>query len=408
MAAGNFRMWVLENGLVGKVGHHFNNSIGLQAACRERGIESRFIVHHRATADVIEMFGAQARFPFTPYFQASSDPLSGEIECLFIQGSGFAGVFQALAADGLGASDVVFVPTTTQVELFGCAMALNSLPKDRRPKVILNFMMENFLGPDSSRWGANAPLYRFAARFLARAGGTCLLTANGARMARRLTELLGFDVHCYPMPKHYPESSSQEPRAARPPSAPLSIAVLGHVRADKSLGLLPDLVARHPGLHFLIQMAGANPAHPWHREKANVSLPGNVEAFHDTLSEADYYALLSRSDVVLHLHDAAKIPLRASGVYSEAVAAAKVVVVPAKTWMEDHLAEGNGAGVVYAERSVAAISQALEDCARNIAALQARASLCAPRWRENQCIGAFLDKARSALALPSRRAAGDQ
>ena len=137
------KLWVFENGLFQKVGHHYNNSVGLHRACAQRYLTARFFVNLKAIPEVVSALEARPTFLYTPYSRVSHDPLAGLLESALTQGTSFAKGFEAALDEGLVSDDIVYVPTTTQCELYGCAVAFARMPPDRRPRLVLNFMMES-------------------------------------------------------------------------------------------------------------------------------------------------------------------------------------------------------------------------------------------------------------------------
>ncbi len=394
------RIWVLENGLRDKAGHHFNNSLGLQQACAARGIETRFLVHRAAWPDVVQALQARAVFAFTPYEEVCDDPLAGPLESLMVQARAFAEAWSIALEQGLSADDLVWVPTTLQHELLGCSLALSSMQPARRPRLLLNFGVENFLAPGTLVLGPHAGLYRFAMRELQRVQPPerRLLTVNGARMALHLSGVLAHPVQEYPMPKHYPPPQPATPGTAN--AAPL-VAVLGHWRVEKGFALVPSLVLRHPQLRFLIHISTETQRRQWQAAGPALQAAAHAEVVLGALDAQAYHALMARADILLLPYDAALLPLRTSGVFSEAVAAAKVLVVPAGTWMEEHLAQGHGAGVAFGQRSPAALSEALQAALQRLPQLRAHAQAAAPQWRATQCIEAYLERALRHFNLAS-------
>lgn len=394
------RLWVMENGLINQTGHHFNNSVGLRQACARRGLETRFFVHRDAGREVIDALQARAVFAYRPYAEVSGDPLAGPFESLLIQGKAFANGFQVALEEGLGPDDLVFVPTTMQHEIYGCAIFFDRLPPERRPRLILNFMIENFLVPGQLALSANAQLYRFAIRELGRVATAerVLLTANGAGMADWLGKVLASRVAEFPMPKHYPpaltDASTQVP-SWEPPV----VAILGHSLQWKGFLLVPELVRQNPQLRWLVQVAPAGRDEVWQGERQLMHAAENVELVMGNLEPEAYYAVLARADVILLPYDPTRLPLRSSGVFSEAVAAGKILVVPQATWMAEHLDAGRAAGTKFDSQTVERISHALRQAMAQLGELRTRARLVAPEWRRQQSIDAYIDRALDALAL---------
>jgi glycosyltransferase involved in cell wall biosynthesis len=379
-------------------GHHFNNSVGLRDECARRGLQTRVLVHREAQPAVIRTLGAQPVFDYGPYDLASTDPLSGPIENLILQGRSFAEGLATVQTE-LGPEDLVLVPSTLQNEVYGCALGLAQLPPERRPRLVLNFIVENFFAPGTRDLSLVASLYRFAARQLGRviAAERMLLTANGGELAEWLTRVLALPVAQSPIPKVYlPEAPGHSPEEGPP-----RVAILGHSRAEKGFNLVPELVARHPHLRFLIQVAPAGAESLWKDAGASVKSASNVELVHGALEPAAYHALMSRADVVLLPYDPALMSLRSSGVFAEAVAAGKVTVVPAGTWMAGHLAEGRGAGVAFDAFNADAISAALGEAVTRLAELSSRARASSPAWRAQQTTSAYLIRVLESFRLPA-------
>jgi hypothetical protein len=388
----------MENGLADEIGHHFNNSVGIRQAFTQNGLDTRFFVHRDAKRVVLEALQARAVFRFKPYQFASQIPLAGPIGSLFIKGKAFAKGFDTAVAEGLEPQDLVFVPTATQQEIYGCAIGISRLPPERRPRLILNFIIENFLVAGKLEINWHAYLYRFAIRHLGRVTRSerVLLTTNGKRMAEWLGKVLARPVMEYPMPKHYPPGAMDVsvPAASKGPPC---VAILGHSLPKKGFHLVPELVARNPQLQWLVQVSPAGQDKLWHKARAAMHAAQNVQLVIGSLDPAAYYELISRADLILMPYDAAQLPLRSSGIFSEAVAASKVVVVPQGTWMSDQLAAGHGSGAVFDSQTPESISDALHQALARLPELSLYARTLAPAWRSQQSIFAYVDRALGVL-----------
>ncbi|MEO8132726.1 MAG: hypothetical protein ABI831_01925 [Betaproteobacteria bacterium] len=383
------RAWILDNGLLDHTGHHYGNTSGLRDECVRRGIETHVFVHRQAHPALVQLLDANPVFDFGPYDRASTDPLAGPLEDLILQGRSFA---EGLAGAGneFGPDDLLLVPSALQNEVYGCALAFAQIPPERRPRLVLNFIVENFFALGTRRLGLIATLYRFAALQLGRVvpAERLLLAANGRELSALFTQVLGHPVADLPMMHAYlPDTPRDSPESGTP-----CVAILGHSRAEKGFNLVPELVARNPHLRFLVQVAPAGSEALWKEAGAGVKSASNVELVHGALDPLAYHALISRADVVLLPYDPALMSLRSSGVFSEAVAAGKTTVVPAGTWMAGHLAEGRGAGIVFDAFNGQAISAALAHAVAGFPELLARARACAPAWRAQQSTSAYLDR----------------
>jgi len=391
------RLWVAENGLRDRTGHHLNNSLGLLRACAARGLEPRFLVHRRAEREVLDAVGGKPVFAFMPYESVSTDPLAGPLESMLVQGAGFADGLGA-AGESIGADDLVVVPTATQAEVYGCAMFMNRLAPASRPRLILHFCLENFLFPRTMQLGVEASLYRFAVRELERVADfqRVLLTASGERMVETLGKVLGRPALLFPMPKHYPfEAAAARPRASAP-----CVSVLGHSLPKKGFALVPALVAGNPSVRWLVQVSPPGEERLWPAGLESVANAAtHVETVTGSLEPQAYYGLLARTDIALLPYDATQLPLRTSGVFAEAVAAGKVVVAPRRTWMAEHIEAGRASGVLFEHWSVEDIGSAVAEAVARFEDLSPAAQRLAPAWRDTQCVAAYLDKALATLGV---------
>jgi hypothetical protein len=124
---------------------------------------------------------------------------------------------------------------------------------------------------------------------------------------------------------------------------------------------------------------------------------------------ADYLARLRQSDILLLPYQPERYVLRASGVFSEAVAYGIVTVVPDRSWMAAQLREGWGAGCVFREWSVDSIAAATIEAIDRYGALAAIAGRRAAEWRRKNCAAAMLDAIAVGFdADAASRAGGDR
>jgi hypothetical protein len=403
----DMRIWVMENGLIGLRGHHLNDSLGLAEAIGKRGIEARFLVNQKAVPEVMQALPASAVFSHTPYDRISRDPLAGPLESFIVQANTFAtGLGQAVEA-GLGRDDLVLTLTTTQHELYGLAIAFDAMDEAVRPRLLINFGFSNFMVRGSPNLAWNAGLYRFAMRCLNQVTETdrLILTATGDGMAQAISQLLDHPVRVYPKTSHYPfeDRLGQPPPTAR--RDPI-VAFLGASLEKKGFGLLPRLVSENDRLNWIIQTSPAESARrTWGDAESFMRESENVEIVAGDLTPSAYYDLLLRADIVLLPYDAAQMRFQDSGIFAEAVAAEKVLVVPDETWMSDHIAAGRGAGTIFRSHDSECISSALRAAVEQLPSLRARASSLAPEWRKNQSMSAYLDRALQDFGIASGRGA---
>jgi glycosyltransferase involved in cell wall biosynthesis len=147
-----------------------------------------------------------------------------------------------------------------------------------------------------------------------------------------------------------------------------------------------------------VQISLDRPERSYARLAEQLTAAANLTTVPGPFTRTEYYGLLAGSDVVLLPYRAERYRVRTSGVFAEALALGKVVVAPSGSWMEERLAEGYGAGVLFEEFEPESMASALVDALSRLDALSAKARERAPRWRADQCLEAFFDRLLDELA----------
>lgn len=388
---------MIENNLQDKIGHFFNLSLGLKMEAERRGLETRFYVHRRARRDVTRPLGARPAFRYRSADQPSTHPVYGPVEDLLTIGRSFARSCRHVTSDGVGADDVVFVPTAQQNELYGIACWLSTLRPARRPFLFFNFHWAGFLDPLTGAQNPWAPLYRVATEGLHSQSipGRVVFTAPTDVLAEQLHDVTGHPVQRYPLPYYYafadPGRAPERAGDERP-----VVAMMGRSLLRKGTGVLPDLVramAEQPSrVRFSVQLTEEFDDLRTRREVQELSARDDVDVVRGALSEVAYYERLAGADIVLLPYGRAEYATRPSGVFCEAAGLGKVTVVPSGTWMADQIAAGRAAGTMFDSDDVEAIADAVGRAAASLPELLADAGDRAPAWREEESASAYLDR----------------
>jgi glycosyltransferase involved in cell wall biosynthesis len=175
----------------------------------------------------------------------------------------------------------------------------------------------------------------------------------------------------------------------RMPAQALRLAYIGEARDEKGFPWLPELIDRlmedyvRPGrVRFLLQ---ANVSAPQYNPLSAETLGKfrrypreQVELFGSDapLSPDEYYALLSRADVVLLPYDRNRYRACSSGTLAEAIAGGRPVVVPASSWMSSQIPLGAGETFHDFESFVEAVKRLVD----NYEAYRAKSQTCRAEW----------------------------
>jgi glycosyltransferase involved in cell wall biosynthesis len=315
-------------------------------------------------------------------------------------------------AERFSADDVLFFPSLLQDQMHGIANWLARLPEARRPAVVillryLNHKMDYVLKrPNHDLVRLH---YRFAARAVQTVQPRMLLTTDTTEMAAAYHEITGLPVTELTI--------AMEPPAALPTPPPRAtdgrplVVFQGHTSKLKGFDLLPEIIERclqsKTKPRFAVQVQNRQAAI---RAGLSASLDRvgrlagpDVRLVNGSLTTAAYYQLLQEADVVLLPYSPDFYGHCSSGIFAEAMAMGKVIVVPAGT-VSARQAKEYSAGVVCAEDcSAPALATAVTTAIAQLPALRTKAESGAPKFKQEQSVQAFWD--RLLAALSSRTAA---
>jgi hypothetical protein len=254
-----------------------------------------------------------------------------------------------IAALGLRADDIVFVPTLSEAELLGLGRAIASCRPDDRIGWHLLFRRPPV--PARAAYARSADARRAQVR-------KCLATFAQATVGHRVrfhtdTEALTqqyndlgvvrFDTLPIPVPSSFGHSRDPERASAVP-----TILFAGDARVEKGFQLLPILVEQlkresPAGLspRFIIQsnfsVPGGEPVAARARRELRSHAKNGVRLIDEPLQPDAYCAIFHASDISLIPYDPLEYRTRSSGVFAESVAAGLVTIVPSGTWMAAQL-----------------------------------------------------------------------
>jgi hypothetical protein len=254
----------------------------------------------------------------------------------------------------VGRDDLVFIATTSELDLWGLAAFLgrSGVGLDCHWHLQFHFGVYQGREPDyPSQEGAAAQMRASFTKSLSHSENRRLhfycTTEQLTRQYRRLA-VGNFTTLPYPVHELF------RPRAAaRGKAAPLRIACLGHSRREKGYGQLPQVLRTlwndwfAPGrAQLVLQTRRRGPRRTLERLVASLrsDASGAQQALDFAgfpLPLAAYAELLCSADVGLMLYDPTRYYARCSGVLLEMLCAGVPVLVPAGGWMSDQIEHEN-------------------------------------------------------------------
>jgi hypothetical protein len=400
------RIFFAQPNLIDSHSHYYGEALGWQAACRARGIPAQFYIHSEAAPELVREFDARPIFPYETDRILDTDPMTVHLGNFLLGAESFASAYAHFARDGIGGDDTVIVTYASDRDLYGAACWLAQRSPDARPRFVFVFHTPDFswrIDPEAANLAGDFSRWRFAMRQLKAVlpPEKLLLFATTENLARAVTPIIEYPCAAGPLPTFYLDDAVFAPIAAKLPHVNLRMA--GEFRAERGAELIIDVMqriaAQRPGTSFGLQLA--------HEEQARVVAPllaplaahrSQCRISCGLMGHADYLARLTQSGILLLPYRPERYMLRASGVFSEAMAYGIVTIVPDRSWMAAQLQEGWGAGIAFPEWTAPSIAKAAIEAIDNHSALAFRAQRRAAEWRRKNCVVALLDEIAARLA----------
>lgn len=206
-------------------------------------------------------------------------------------------------------------------------------------------------------------------------------------LVRRHNALSPVQLLQIPVPFRQEKLQTQPSRAK---DQSIHIVYLGDARSEKGYQYLPDLVAALWLKYLQSGKARFTIQSNYNIEGGELSILAaklqlaqyperKVRLINDPMSPDKYYQLLASADIVLLPYNPQNYQ-RTSGVLTEALAAGKPVIVPARSWLAQQV--DNSRARIYNHPKE--LSQSVIDVIENLGELTIAAQQFSPYWREQQ------------------------
>lgn len=399
---------ILDPQLVDQGGHYLNYCSLAVREARRRGIPVS--IHARRGCQVTcEGIQPEPVFSHDIFKEIGRDPQVWALENFHAVNQAFAADLGRIDTTRMSADDLLFFPTLNQNQLYGVALWLARIPAPRRPAVavLLRYLtheMDYVKG--RANHGMLAHLFRYAAQALLGAQARTVFCADTREMCEAFQGVLGCPVLEVPVAMDPPAKIAE---TAAPGARP-NVVYPGHMSQLKGFHLMPEIIrsclAHSPRPQFTVQIQiraqrGFEPLVQWfERQPAS-----EVRMVEGALTPEAYYRLIHEADIVLLPYAPSFYGRCSSGVFAEAAALGKVIVVPDGT-VAARQGREFGLGVVVASAWTApALAEAIGIAVRDRARLQAKADVMADRFRVEQSAEYFWSRLLAALPEAGRVAA---
>jgi len=250
-------------------------------------------------------------------------------------------------------SDVVVINTLRHWAMRGVVDWLEALPARRRPRTALILHFTAFPDPNKSEgWEC---FYRDA--FHRIETSVCrdkiVLTADSEQLVSEYSLINpSLRFHLAPVPHAKVHGNDRDTLARIKAGEKLRIGYVGEARTNKGFDLLPRLLARAKDLRLMdlielhIHAYCGNPSAPFYRQTLSGLRHPAAFLYYHPMDDREYSDFLARLDVIALPYTTDNYHSQTSGVFAEAMASGKIVVVPKGTWLSAQLRRYGG-GVAF-------------------------------------------------------------
>ncbi|MDO8979518.1 MAG: hypothetical protein Q7V17_09845 [Afipia sp.] len=385
------RVFIADFDLVRYSGHYFNQVLGFREAARARGIETKIYISQRADPKITEELCAHAILPFIRWYDVSKDFFLEGFACAQFT---LSPLWKDLDAADVSERDILVITSSRPQVIFGVGQWLRAQPVSVRPAVVFRFLGPEFFDFDAKTFTKIAWAYHFASRSLPTVAGgeRVFFTLNNEKALAHLERLSLRRAFYLPVPKHYgPIVVSPHARSAQLLTIYIHVNRPGQM-PDRVIELVTTILQRHKDVNFLVRFCRYVHVGDMPKKEIVKELVGQgIELLPAEQNHIEYLAEIDRADMVLLPYDPVEYRGIVSGIFCEAVAMGKVAIVPAGTWIADHVAEGRATGVLFGENTVGDMVDAIERAIQGRKRLQAEAYRNAPSFREENSCAKNLD-----------------
>lgn len=387
------RVFIADFDLVEYSGHFFNQVFGFREAARARSIETRIYIPSNADLKVAEDLGARAILPVTRWRGVKMDPsLEGFAAAQLVLTS----LWNDLETERISERDIVVITSSRPQVIFGIGQWLRARPASARPSVFFRFFGPEFFDFEAKAFSEDAWAYHFASRSLPEetGGERTFFTLNNEKALTHLETLSLRRAFYLPVPKYYgPVAEVSQARTIQPLTIYVHVNRKAGPISDRIVELVTKILRRRSDVKFLVRFCKYAYGDDGFNKRIDKALFGSsLEILPAEQNHVEYLAEIERSDMVLLPYDSVEYRGIVSGIFCEAAAMGKVLIIPAGTWMTDHVTEGRAAGVLFPKNSAGDMEVAVQRAIQERERLQSLAHRLARPFREQNSCVANLDR----------------
>lgn len=388
---------LVDPGLIEAGGHYHTQDLSIARECQARGIPVTIYCRRGANLDAPDINLVEI-LRFDVFIeQPPINPNFAVFENYFLINRAFMQDLNLMLSVDFSPDDIVYFPTLTQNQIEAVADWVISLPVNRRPHIAITLRLLN----SQMHYNLNrgyAPSIEFLyqhvlAKLIERHPNTHLFSDTQA-LSTIYSSLSGIPIVTLPVPQIELNAEYKRDRPAG--KGGLSILYIGNVspyRGNHFISkIIENVLSKFSDVEFTIQVKADAESDA---ARTMLAIPEvyamRVNYLFGTLSPDDYVSTMQAADIVLLPYMPAYYSFGSSGVFTEAAALGKVLVVTAGTTMETTASNFDLGAVIASEYTAESFSDAIGTAIDNFGELDQKASASYVKFaRENSPEG-FLD-----------------
>ena len=398
------RVVIVDSGLKHTGGHNFSYTRAVQAALEPRGFTVDALGNRNMSGDLIQATGYRPTFSVGTYDHPPGGGRFRDLAYLYAQSVIFGEeLWHGLRQVEAERCGLILCHTVRDFELLGWRRCLGRL----RPAGRVMMLMRDTPGwRRVGRWKRSwHPYFRIRPRSLngmrRMLGARFTLLTDSELLSEDYARVYRHRIVTVPIPINDSilRASTGEPctLGKRYPLAAdgfVRIGYLGDDRGSRGFSMLPHLVARvieesDIQARFLIQCPNSATGHGDRRQSVSFealsaltsdTATQRVTLIPERLPDEEYAELLRHVDVVVIPYEGRGYREPTAGVFAEALATGKPVVVTSGTWMAHELRRSGG-GTEFADGDAADLVAKVVEVVKGYAGYARRAEAFSAEWR---------------------------
>ena len=379
------RVFVFDNGLADKSGHHYNLNLNLHYYFEANNVEARFLGPKRYENTSDQPFHIEGFFTHTIYDRFFEHPVSKRLDNFMFLNQSYFKDLERINKSSLGKEDVILIHTGTQNILLGLAQWLSRFDKNNMPYVGIFMPFAHALNMEGS-YTTIAMFYSYVYQALAGFEKVFICTTSD-ELCDAYRDLGARNVYKNPLPQASEDLGGMNDLKAemlkkyekKKQGEKIRMTYLGHSRRQKNLLILPEILREitkldiADRLEMFIQLA---PAEKMKVEHGRIkTLEGDITLYpenigeSDVLEERDFYEQLVSSDIMFLPYNKKAYRYESSGMFGESAGLGKVMVLPDDTWMSKEWNNFGGGASPFSEPTPESIAAAVRHAVVNFETL---------------------------------------